>query len=95
MFDTKFFNNKAKTKNELKRNLIESIQRDVECLDLLENLLSLYENNYKFSEKREDEIMVEKVKWIIIQIEYNVKIFKDTLKKNGGNPNAIQPFEWK
>lgn len=95
MFDLKFFNSKPITKNDLKRNLVESIQRDNECLDLLLNILSKYENDFNFTGNREDEINVEKIKWVIIQIEYNIKIFKDTLKKNGGNPNAIQSFEWK
>lgn len=77
-----------------KDEIILSIQKNVYCLDLLENIQRKYEDNFKFTQNREDEILVELIKWITFQIEYNVDLFHKALKKLGGKVSDVKPFKW-
>ena len=87
--------NKNVNKNKLKTSLVESIQRNKSCIDYLTEQLSRAEDMYKLSELRADEVVVEQIKWILFQIEYNNDLMSANLKKLGGNADGLQPFEWK
>lgn len=81
--------------NETKRALVESIQKNRECIDFLKDLETKTIDTYNYTGFRDDEIRVEVVKWILFNVNYNTHMFEKTLKQMGGNPNAIESFEWK
>lgn len=81
-------------RQKTKEEVILSIQKNMHCLDLLENIQKKYEDNFKFTKNREDEILVEQVKWITFQIQYNVDLFYKSLKKLGGKVSDVKPFKW-
>ena len=81
--------------NEMKRALVESIQKNSCCIDYLQNTISTCEDLAKYTEARKDAIEVEMLQWILFNMKYNTQQFEKTLKQLGGNPDAIGSFEWK
>lgn len=82
-------------KNQLKRELCESISKNIDCIDYLEGLENKAEDNYNYSGLENDRIELQMIKWIKFQLEYCSDRFADALKKNGGNVHVIQSAEWK
>ena len=82
------------SKNEEKRSLIESIQKNNICIDYLENMCTEFEDLFRYTNKKEDRLSIEIVRWILFNMKYNTSLFEKRYKELGGNPNAIESVEW-
>lgn len=82
-------------KQKVREEIILSIQKNILCLDYLENLECKQKDLFNYSKNRNDEIDLEKIKWIKFQIQYNIDMFEKSLKKVGGTLSDVKPFEWK
>lgn len=89
-----FYYNKKVNKNQLKIELLESIAKNIDCLDYLEELEHKAQDNYNYSGLDTDKQEVQMIKWIAIQLEFCSDKFVEVLKKNGGKVNVVQPAKW-
>ena len=86
-------NNKTQIK-KIKNSLCESIAKNIDCLDYLDNLENSCRDTYNLTESLSDKALLCKVQWIKFQITYLTDEFEKALKKQGGNVNVIQPVKW-
>lgn len=82
-------------KQKVKEETILSIQKNIICLDTLENIKNNYTDIFKYTQSRDDEIKIEEIEWVIFQIEWNNDLFFKSLKKLGGKVSDVKPFVWK
>lgn len=92
MNNQKFF--QKRDIRQQKKDIAISINKNIACLDLLENLEVKFDDIYKYSQDEQDRITLEKIKWIKFQIEYNIGAFNMYLKKLGGQKVEVQLTEW-
>lgn len=81
-------------KNKLKNSLVESIKKNRCCIDYLNEIEAKIADIYEYTGKDSDRIELEKVQWILFNMEYNTQMFENTLKQNGGCVGAIKSFKW-
>ena len=81
-------------KNKLRNSLVESIKKNRCCIDYLNEIETKIADIYEYTGKESDRIELEKVQWILFNMEYNTQMFEKTLKQNGGCVGAIKSFKW-
>lgn len=72
------------TKQELKDNLIKTLEYNSRALDYIENVLNKAKDNYKYDSDDEDlKEIVETLEYIQFSLTYLDKQYNESLKKVG------------
>lgn len=72
------------TKQELKDNLIQTLEYNSKALDYIENVLNKAKDNYKYNSDDEDlKEIIETLEYIQFSLTYLDKQYNESLKKVG------------